>query len=43
MMIFMRYQPQEDSEAEWDSPEDEVVGIEEHELERFPTHGEVVV
>jgi len=43
MMIFMRYQPQENSEDEWDSPEDKVVGIEEHELECFPTHGEVVV
>jgi len=33
MVIFMHYQPQENS----DSPEDE-----EHELECFPIHGEVV-
>lgn len=39
----MCYQPQENSEGEWDSPEDEVVGIEEHELKCFPTHSEVVV
>jgi len=34
----MHYQPQQNS----DSPEDEVVGIEEHVLEFFPIHGEVV-
>jgi len=38
MMIFMRYQPQENS----NSPEDEVVDIEEHELELYPIHGEVI-
>ena len=43
MVIFVRYQPQENGEAEWDSPQDESVGIEEHELECFPTHSEVVV
>jgi hypothetical protein len=39
MMIFMRYQRQENGESQ----EDEIVGIEEHaELECFPIHSEVV-
>jgi len=40
MMIFMHYQPQQNSDNP--GPEDEVVGIEEHGIECFPIHGEVV-
>jgi len=43
MMIFMRYQPQENCEAEWNSPEHEIVGVEENELECIPTHSEVII
>jgi hypothetical protein len=43
MVIFMRYRPQENSKAERDSPKDKVVGIEKHEPERLPSHGEIVI
>jgi hypothetical protein len=43
MMIFVRNDSQKDGKHQWECPQNEVVGLEKHEVDSLPTHRKVVV